>query len=112
MAECPKCGEPLRGQIYRGLLEVDVAHSGETWELAHEKIVRAVDRGILHGHRGVKIIHGYGSAGAGRAVIASRAIPLLRSLSERTGGRMVQEKGNPGAHILWFGPKRPNPERR
>lgn len=102
MSECPKCGEVLRGRVYQGLLEVDVAHSGETWELARDKIQRAVDRGVLHGHSGVKIIHGYGSAGGGRAVIASRAIPLLRSLAQRMGGRVVQEKGNPGAHILWL----------
>lgn len=105
MESCPKCGEGLRGRSLRGLLEVDVAHSGETWEVAREKILRAVDRGVLHGHRGIKIIHGYGAA-SGRAVIRNMAVPLLRSLSVRLGGRLVEDRQNPGAHILWLDGKR------
>ena len=44
MTVCPKCGESLRGRSLQGMLEVDVAHAGETWEVAREKILRAVDR--------------------------------------------------------------------
>ena len=102
---CPKCGESLRDRSLQGVLEVDVAHSGETWEVAREKILRAVDRGVMNGHRGVKIIHGYG-AGNGRGVIRTHAVPLLRSLAVKVGGRLSPDKHNPGAHVLWLETKR------
>ena len=104
MTVCPKCGESLSGRSLQGVLEVDVAHAGETWEVAREKILRAVDRGVLHGHRGVKIIHGYG-AGNGRGVIRTNAVPLLRSLAVKVGGRLSPDKHNPGAHVLWLAGK-------
>jgi hypothetical protein len=98
---CPKCGEGVRGQVFQGLLEVDVAHSGEHWEEARQKIIQAVDLGILHGHSGVKIIHGWGAT-TGRASIRQRAVSLLQTLAQRTGGKLAQDKQNPGAHILWL----------
>lgn len=99
---CPKCGESWRGRPVRDLLVVDVAHSGETWEQAREKILRAVDRGVINGHRGVKIIHGYGAGGGGRGVIRRQALPLLRALAAKTGGKLATDRDNPGAHILWL----------
>jgi hypothetical protein len=101
MGVCPKCGEGLRGRALQGVLEVDVAHAGETWEVAREKIMRAVDRGVMGGHKGVKIIHGYG-AGSGQGVIRSHAVPLLRSLAVKGGGRLAPDKQNPGAQVLWL----------
>ncbi len=80
---------------------MDVAHAGETWEQAREKILRAVDRGVVDGHRGVKIIHGYGASN-GHGVIRAQAVPLLRVLAAKTGGRLAPDRGNPGAHILWL----------
>lgn len=100
-AQCPKCGSDVRGKPLQGLLEVDVAHSGESWDDARQKIIRAVDVGILHGHSGVKIIHGWGST-TGRATIRQQAVRLLQSLAHRTGGNLVPDKQNPGAHILWL----------
>jgi DNA-nicking Smr family endonuclease len=105
MTECPKCGRNLRGQPWQGVLEVDVAHSGETWDVAREKILRAVDRGVVNGHRGVRIIHGIGG-GRGGGVIRKNAVPLLQNLSARVGGRLTPDAGNRGAHILWLGPPR------
>ncbi len=98
---CPKCSSPVLGHVFRGLLEVDVAHSGESWETARSKITAAINQGILHGHKGVKIIHGYG-ASSGRARIRHEAILLLRSLASATSGRLSQDRHNPGAHILWL----------
>ncbi len=98
---CPKCGESLRDRVYRPLLEMDVAHSGETLEEAQQKITEAVDRGLRDGHKGVKIIHGHG-ASSGRAVIRKHAVKWLRELAAKTGGKLVQDKNNPGAHILWL----------
>ena len=99
--ECPKCGETILGRSLQGLLEVDVVHSRETWDEAREKIVKAVDRGIRDGHRGVKIIHGYG-ASTGRAAIRGQALRLLKSWAVRTGGKVAADRNNPGAHILWL----------
>ena len=100
-SHCPKCGEVIRGRVFQGLLEVDVVHAGETWEQAREKITAAVNRGVLHGHRGVKIIHGWG-ASTGRSKLAAQATKLLQSLAARTGGKVAPDKHNPGAHILWL----------
>ena len=49
----------------------------------------------------VKIIHGSGRT-TGRSVIRGKAIDLLGELTRSTGGRLVQDNGNPGAHILWL----------
>jgi hypothetical protein len=87
--------------VLQGLLEVDVAHASETWDEAREKIMRALDHGLQYGHRGVKIIHGYG-ASTGRSVIREQAVRLMKSLALRHGGKLVQDRNNPGAHILWL----------
>ena len=99
--ECPKCGEPIRDKTLQGLLEVDVAHAGETWDEAREKIIKAVDHGIQYGHSGVKIIHGYG-ASSGSSVIRDHTVTLMKSLAVKTGGKLAVDRSNPGAHILWL----------
>ncbi|MBL9130200.1 MAG: Smr/MutS family protein [Verrucomicrobiaceae bacterium] len=100
-AVCPKCGGQTRGSVVRGLLEVDVAHNGETWDMAREKIVKAVDEALLHGHSGVKIIHGHGAT-TGRSTLAGLAVAMLRGYAQRYGGRLAPDRGNPGAHLLWL----------
>ena len=98
---CEKCGELLSSHPSRHLLVVDVAHSGESWEEAREKIIKAVDRALIGRHKGVKIVHGYGHA-IGQGVIRTQAIDLLNILARRTGGRLKTAGNNPGAHILWL----------
>ena len=98
---CPKCGERVRGAVLQGLLEVDVAHSGERWEEALEKVRQAVNQALLNGHSGVKIIHGWGSS-TGRSVISGPAVSMLRGFAQRYGGRLTPDKHNPGAHVLWL----------
>jgi len=98
---CPKCDYPLRGLRLKGLLEVDVVHSGEDWHRARTKIEKAVDDALYEGHSGVKIIHGYGST-SGRSALGPRTISLMRSLAERTDGRFTGDRNNPGAHLIWF----------
>lgn len=98
---CPKCDAAVRGHSGLGLLEVDVVHSGESWEIASDKIHAAIDRALHWGHQGVKIVHGYGSS-TGRSVIGPRAVALLRHLAERTGGRFARDRHNPGASIVWL----------
>ena len=99
--ECPKCETPIRGQSLLGLLEVDVVHSGETWESSRQKIEEAVDRSLHWGHAGVKIIHGYGST-SGRSVIAPQAVALMKRLAEHTGGTFTKDRQNRGASVIWF----------
>jgi hypothetical protein len=112
--ECPICGNPiiLRGHVrcakcdtpvdlFRRLFVVDVAHSGEGWEEARKKIVRAIDRALIERNKGLKIVHGQGRT-TGRSVIRTKAIGFLRSQARRIGGRLVQDDNNPGAHILWL----------
>jgi hypothetical protein len=43
----PEVRWPAPREVRQGMLEVDVAHAGETWEHAREKIVAALDRGDL-----------------------------------------------------------------
>jgi hypothetical protein len=100
-SECPKCGGSLRACHDQSILVADVAHSGESWEVAKQKITKAVDRGLFGRHKGVKIIHGHGRS-TGHSVIAREAVDLLRELAHQTGGRLAQDNGNPGAHILWL----------
>jgi len=98
---CEKCGELLGSHPVRSLLEVDVAHGGESWEEAREKIIKGIDRALVGRHKGLKIIHGRGQT-TGRAVIRTQAIDLLNRLARQTGGRLQAEDNNPGAHILWL----------
>lgn len=101
VVRCPKCDGVTAGRIGRGILEVDVAHSGETWEEAREKILSAFDQAREGGYRGLKIIHGYGST-TGQAVIAPRATAYLRHLAEQVEGRYTGDRRNQGASVLWF----------
>src|SRR5437763_1511837 len=98
---CQKCGELLASHPTRPLLVVDVAHAGESWEQARQKIIKAVDRALAGRHKGVKIVHGYGHS-TGRAVIRTQAVELLNTLARRTGGRLKADGNNPGAHIFWL----------
>src|SRR5207248_6766859 len=66
-----------------------------------KRLSKAVDRGLSGRHKGVKIIHGHGRS-TGRSLIYRKAVDLLRKLANQTGGRLVQDNGNPGAHILWL----------
>lgn len=100
-APCPKCGAPAARQRGGGLLEVDIAHQGETIEIAREKLLRALNEALLHGHSGIKVIHGRGDR-AGRLTIASTARALLRAQSAKHGGRLAADRANPGATILWL----------
>ena len=92
---------PVRAVARLGLLVVDVAHAGESWEQARAKIEAAVDAALARGHSGVKVIHGHG-ASTGRARIAPLAIQWMRTLATRTGGTFTQDRNNPGAHLIWF----------
>ena len=99
---CPKCQTSLRKSFVKELYEIDVAHPGEPWEAAERRITDACSRALYHRHRGIKIIHGHGSVEGHSSVIRNRAIPHMRRLARKLGGKLVQDRGNPGAHIIYF----------
>lgn len=98
---CRKCGESIRPQRGQGLLEIDIAHAGETWDIAKRKIDRAIDDALTYGYSGMKVIHGYGST-SGRSIIGPRAMSYLRHLADEEGGRFAKDLRNPGASLIWF----------
>lgn len=87
------------------MYEVDVAHNGESWELAQQKIIQALDQAIYGHFKGLKVIHGYGSL-SGVAVIAPRAISLMRHLAEQNDARFAKDQKNPGSSIIWLNKSR------
>ena len=44
-AKCAKCDTPVH--LFRRLLVVNIAHTGERWEEAREKIAKAIDRALI-----------------------------------------------------------------
>jgi len=100
---CPKCDEPYGAQqAKRGLLEVDIAHAGESWEQAKAKIDRSLDQALDRGHAGLKIIHGYGSSTSGQSIIGPQAKAYLKHLADWHGGRYTSDRQTPGASLIWL----------
>lgn len=106
LRECPKCGYAgaLRAGkgTQQGVLEVDIAHSGESWEMAKKKLDQALDDALYYNHAGLKVIHGWGSSSGGEAVIGPRAQSYLRHYAEVYGGRFTTDRHTPGASLIWF----------
>ena len=96
---CPKCDGPTPRDIREGLLEVDMAHAGETWEHVREKILEALDQAIHYLHAGLKIVHGYGSMW-GHSIIGPRAMAFLRHLAGEMEGRFASDRNNRGHSII------------
>ena len=102
VARCPKCETAIRKTFQLGLYEIDVAHRGETWEVAERRVIEACSTALYRQHKGLKVIHGYGSGKGHTSMIRRLAVPLLHRLARDTGGKVVPDRNNPGAHILYF----------
>jgi len=98
---CFKCDTKLHRSFTRPLYVIDVAHSGEDREDAIRKVTQGIEISLSGNHRGIKVIHGHSSK-SGQATIKNYVLPLLRKEAKRLKARLVQEKNNPGAHILYF----------
>ena len=98
---CFKCNIKLYRSFTHRLYVIDVAHSGEDREDALRKVINGIEITLSGNHRGLKVIHGHGSK-SGQATIKNYVLPLLRKEAKRLNARLVQEKNNPGAHILYF----------
>lgn len=98
---CIKCNTKLYRSVTQPLYVIDVAHSGEDREDAIRKVIKGIEISIGKNHKGLKVIHGRGSK-SGQATIKNYVLPLLRKEAKRLKAKLVQEKNNPGAHILYF----------
>ncbi len=99
---CPKCDYvDLRRETREGVLTVDIAHNGETWEMALEKLKRSLDDAIYYDHSCLKVIHGYGSGGR-ESVIGPLAQRYLKHWAEENGGRFVGDRHTHGASLVWL----------
>ena len=103
-SHCPKCNSGFDDFGYIEILEIDVVHSGESWQEAKFKIEQGLDKAIFHKHKGLKVIHGYGSRG-GSSVIAPQAIAFMRHLADLHDGRFAKDHQNPGVSIIWLNRK-------
>lgn len=114
--QCPECGNPVSlttvncekcdfaiSSVFRDeLWVVDVAHAGEDWMLARQKIESGLDSTLLYRNKGLKVIHGHGMNPGHSSKIKTRTIPFLIELASKHGGRVVPDRSNPGAHILYL----------
>lgn len=105
VAVCPKCGEDVRLDATGQMVDIDVAHDGETVADALRKLEAALDRAVVGDARGLKVIHGHGSTGR-RGAIGPAVKSWLRVEADRHGWKVVTDKYNPGATIVWLESKR------
>ena len=95
--ECPKCGEKRAvRQDGKKILEVDVAHAGETVDKALAKLNQAASEALAGAYMGLRVVHRYGSGHNHTHLIKEAVQKRLLALQERYGGKLIQD-GNPGA---------------
>ena len=104
--ECPKCGEKRAvRQDGKKILEVDVAHAGETVEKALAKLNQAASEALAGASMGLRVVHGYGSGHNHSHLIKKAVQKRLVALHDKYGGRLVQDC-NPGVTRWQLGLKR------
>ena len=99
---CIKCNTKLYRSFTRPLYVIDVAHKGEDREDAIRKVIKSIEISLSNNHKGLKVIHGRGSKPGHSAIIKNHVIRLLQEEARRLKARLVKDKNNPGAHILYF----------
>jgi len=104
--ECPKCGEKRAvRQDGKRVLEVDVAHGGDTVERALAKLNQAASEALAGAYMGLRVVHGYGSGHNHTHLIKEAVQKRLVSLRDKYGGQLIQDR-NPGATKWQIGLKR------
>jgi len=98
---CPKCERPIRSRSNGKIFQIDVVHSGEHRDEALRKLERAIDEAIRGNFRGLKVIHGHGST-RGVALLKPQIVAAMRRAAAQYGGKVVPDRDNPGASLLWF----------
>ena len=99
---CIKCNTKLYRRFTRPLYVIDVAHSGEDREDAIQKVKKGIEASLSGSHKGLKVIHGRGLRSGHTGIIKNQVVRLLQREARRLGVRLVKDKDNPGAHILYF----------
>jgi dsDNA-specific endonuclease/ATPase MutS2 len=106
LQECPKCGgRSASRQDGKRFLDVDVAHAGETVELAMAKLNQAASEALAGAYMGLRVVHGYGSGRNHTHLIKEAVQKLLTALQNKYGGRLIHD-GNPGATQWQVGQRR------
>ena len=104
--ECPKCGQKRAvRQDGKQILEVDVAHAGETVERAITKLNQAASEALAGAYQGLKVVHGHGSEHNHTHRIKEAVQKRLTALQNKYGGRLIHD-GNPGATQWQVGQRR------
>ena len=65
-------------------------------------MIEGIEISLSGSHKGLKVIHGRGSKSGHTAIIRNYIIWLLKSEAKRLKARLVKDKDNPGAYILYF----------
>jgi len=99
---CIKCNIKLCRTFTRPLYVIDVAHGGEDRDDAEKKVLEGIEISLSGGHKGLKVIHGRGSGSGHTSILRNYIVGLLKNEAKRLNARLVKDKGNPGAHILYF----------
>lgn len=99
--DCPKCGMPIRSRSNGRVHHADVVHAGEDRDTALRKLERAVDEALRGNYRGLKVIHGHGAT-RGVALLKPQIIAAMKRAAARHGGKVVPDRDNPGASLLWL----------
>lgn len=114
--QCPKCDEALPVGLRDAVMEVDVAHSRETWTEALDKLEDALSLARRQRYRGLRVIHGVGRGGYGTGSSQSGAsqnwdgpgrirrevLNYLEQVLADSHGSIEAEPHNPGAHLVLF----------
>ena len=99
---CQKCDFELIDHVTTQLYDVDVCHNGEDWLVASEKILNGLDKALLSGFSGMRVIHGYGSSGGHTSIIKGRAIAFINKIARQKGYQIQQNSNNRGETVLLF----------
>ncbi len=97
--QCPKC----RFKVHEfEFLEVDIAHNGERWLEARDKILTALGQAFFFGFEGLKLIHGYGSRPGHTSSIRCKTLDFLKWIENQYSATVRADHSNPGVHFVLF----------
>ena len=99
---CIKCDAPMMSKIIDRYHVADIAHDGETWPVAKNKLDEAIEFAFANHYKGVKIIHGKGTDKGHTRIIRDNTIPYLKSYATSHEWKLSEDKFTKGAHLLLF----------
>ena len=102
VTRCPKCDCEVYARGRGDLMEIDVAHEGEDWPEAERKMLHAISRALLNRHKGLRVVHGHGSAEGHTSNLRPRVIAFLNEVARTRGYKVARDKRTEGVHILYF----------